>query len=473
MNVANSKSARGKSVKTYDGLQEPYVPVERRYEAGKALRARVPLEKHSGWIPGTRRSDPIQIIIESNRHRVAQLVPIRYARMLTSAFAFLRGAAAVMASDLSHTPVTGLRVQACGDCHLMNFGAFATPERRLVFDINDFDETLPAPWEWDVKRLAASFVVGARHIGFTRVDAESVSHAAVRSYRKWMAQYARMNLLDVWYDYIDLEQLIKVIPEQKWRTRMQSRIAKARAASAIEHDFPKLATHKGDRPRIRDNPPLIFHLEGQKAREYQRSVTDAHRKYLESLAPNYRVLISRFKLYDIAMKVVGVGSVGTLCLVALLMASDSDPLFIQIKEAGHSVLEPYAGASEYRNHGERVVVGQRMMQAASDMLLGWTHARLADRDFYVRQLRDMKISITMEAMDKTVLKFYGETCGRVLARAHARSGDAAMIAGYMGTSSAFEEAATNFAAQYADQTDHDYAALVEAVRSGRLEAAPD
>jgi hypothetical protein len=234
-------------------LQEPYVPVERRYEAGKALRARVPLEKHAGWIPGTRRSDPIQIIIESNRHGVAQLVPIRYARMLTSAFAFLRGAAAVMASDLSHTPVTGLRVQACGDCHLMNFGAFATPERRLVFDINDFDETLPAPWEWDVKRLAASFVVGARHIGLNRADTQGVSDAAIRSYRKWMAQYARMNLLDVWYDYIDLEQLIKVIPDQKWRTRMRPGSRRPGRRARSSNDFPKLATHKGDRARIRDN----------------------------------------------------------------------------------------------------------------------------------------------------------------------------------------------------------------------------
>jgi uncharacterized protein (DUF2252 family) len=430
----------------------------------------VPREVHAGWNKKSRRKDPVEILIESNKNRLPDLVPIRHGRMLTSPFAFLRGSAAVMASDLSQTPVTGLRVQACGDCHLMNFGSFATPERRLLFDINDFDETLPAPWEWDVKRLAASFVVAARYVGLARGAAESVAEAGTRSYRKNMDEYSRMNLLDVWYDHIDLEELIKTLPNPAWKKSWYSRIAKARARSILEHDFPKLVAKAGKEPRIKDNPPLIFHIEDAKSEEFHKSVTESHILYMESLAPHYRVLINRFKLCDIAIKVVGVGSVGTYCAIALLMASDSDPLFLQIKQANASVLEPYAGASEYANHGQRVVVGQRFMQAASDMLLGWSHGNLRGRDFYVRQLRDMKMSVIIETMDKEALTFYAKACGHVLARAHARSGDAAMIAGYMGNSSIFEEAIAEFASDYADQTEKDHNATVVAVRDGRLEA---
>jgi uncharacterized protein (DUF2252 family) len=262
-----------------------------------------------------------------------------------------------MASDLSRTPKTGIRVQACGDCHLLNFGAFATPERQLIFDINDFDETLPAPWEWDLKRLAASFAVAASYINLSRRDATTASESAVRSYRKWMGRYSQMRVLDLWYDHIDLEQLIKGMPDAEWQRRWRERVAKERARSIVEHDFPKLAARRGKRPRIKDNPPLIFHLPDQENSAQHKSATAAYFEYLESLAPHYREILERYKVEDFAVKVVGVGSVGTLCLIALLMASDDDPLFLQVKEANASVLEPYAGASEYPNHGQRVVLG--------------------------------------------------------------------------------------------------------------------
>jgi len=454
-----------------DRYNDPYVPWEERWEAGKRLRERVPREKHAGWTPPKDRPDSIELLIKSNSTRMPELVPIRHARMLTSSFAFLRGSAMVMASDLSRTPKTGIRVQACGDCHLMNFGAFATPERRLIFDINDFDETLPAPWEWDLKRLAASFAVAGGYINLSRRDASAASESTVRSYRKWMGRYSQMRVLDVWYDHVDLVQLIKDLPDAEWQRRWRQRVAKERARSVVEHDFPKLAARKGKRPRIKDNPPLIFHLPDQDNSDHHKSATAAHYEYLESLAPHYRAILERYKLEDLAIKVVGVGSVGTLCMIALLMASDEDPLFIQVKEANASVLEPYAGASEYTNHGQRVVVGQRYMQAASDMLLGWAHARLRGRDFYVRQLRDMKMSVIIEAMNANTLKYYAKVCGRVLARAHARSYDPAVIAGYMGKSAVFDEAIAKFAMAYSAQTDRDHESLAEAVRKGRVEAA--
>src|SRR5215469_4379952 len=456
--------------KNYDRFAERYIEPDQRRTSGKALREKVPRETHAGWRPPPRRKDPIDILSETNRDRMPNLVPIRHARMLTSAFAFFRGSAAIMAYDLSRTPSTRIRVQACGDCHLLNFGAFATPERRLLFDINDFDETLPAPWEWDVKRLAASFAVAARYTGLKRSEAEAIAETAVRSYRKWMAQYARMNTLDVWYDHVDVEELIKSLPNEAKQARLRKKIAKARAQSILEHDFPKLAAKQGKQPRIKDNPPLIFHLDETDTKEFHAAVTEGYFAYLRSLAPHHRALIDRFKLCDLAMKVVGVGSVGTLCAIVLGMVSDTDPLFLQIKEANASVVEPYAGASEYKNHGERVVVGQRFMQAASDMLLGWSHGNVRGRDFYVRQLRDMKMSVTIETMDKIGFDFYAKLCGRVLARGHARSGDAVMIAGYLGNRTVFDEAAAQFATEYADQTERDHDALIKSVRTGRLAA---
>jgi uncharacterized protein (DUF2252 family) len=288
-----------------------------------------------------------------------------------------------------------------------------------------------------------------------------------------MAKYSEMRALDIWYDHVDVEQLIEGLPDPEWQRRWRQRIAKEHAHSAIEHDFPKLAAHKGKKPRIKDNPPLIYHLPDEENSEYHKFATTSYDEYLESLAPHYRALIERYKLTDTAMKVVGVGSVGTLCMVALLMASDDDPLFLQVKEADASVLEPYAGASEYQNHGQRVVVGQRYMQAASDMLLGWARGPVRDRDFYVRQLCDMKMSVIMEAMDRESLKYYARVCGHVLARAHARSADPAMIAGYMGNSSVFDEAVAEFAMEYSAQTDRDHESLSEAVRKGRIEAASE
>ena len=454
-----------------DRRTERYVPWQKRWQTGRELRERVPREKHAGWTPPHNRTDPIDVIIKSNETRLPELVPIRYARMLTSPLAFLRGSAVVMASDLSRTPKTGIRVQACGDCHLMNFGAFATPERHLIFDINDFDETLPAPWEWDLKRLAASFAVAGKYIDLSRRDARASCESAVRSYRKSMARYAQMRVLDIWYDHVDMEDLIKGLPDAQWQKRWRERIVKEHARSVSEHDFPKLAARRGQKPRIKDHPPLIYHLEESQSGDFHRAVTTGHFAYVESLAPQYRAIIERYKLVDIAMKVVGVGSVGTMCAIGLLMASDDDPLFLQFKEANASVLEPYAGRSEYPNHGERVVFGQRFMQAASDMLLGWSHGELRGRDFYIRQLRDMKMSIILEAMDKNTLRYYAKVCGRVLAKAHARSADPAILAGYMGSSAIFDEAIGEFAMDYSAQTDRDHESLAEAVRKGRIEAA--
>ena len=450
---------------------EIYAPLKDRLQAGKALRERVPRDRHGGWTPAANRPDPIDLLIRSNEARLPDLVPIRNGRMLTSPFAFLRGSATVMASDLSQTPTTGVRVQACGDCHLMNFGAFATPERQLIFDINDFDETLPAPWEWDVKRLTASFAVAGKYIDLSEGDSRATCEAAVRSYRKSIAMYSQLRVIDIWYAHEEVEQLIKGLPDPEWQRRWRARIAKERAHSLVEHEFPKLAAHKGQKPRIRDNPPLIYHLPGETNHEFHRSTIASHSEYLESLAPHYRAIIERYKLMDVAVKVVGVGSVGTLCMIALLMASDDDPLFIQVKEADASALEPYAGASEFQNHGQRVVVGQRFMQAASDMLLGWAHGKVRGRDFYVRQLRDMKMCVVLEAMDRNSLKYYAKVCARVLARAHARSADPALIAGYLGNSTVFDEAVAQFAMDYSAQTDRDHQSLAEAVRSGRIEAS--
>jgi uncharacterized protein (DUF2252 family) len=466
------RATPGSARRNYDRLSDGYIPWEQRWRAGRELRERVPREQHAGWTARKDRPDPIQLLNKSNETRLPDLVPIRYGRMLTSAFAFLRGSAAVMAADLSRTPKTGIRVQACGDCHLMNFGAFATPERQLIFDINDFDETLSAPWEWDLKRLAASFAVAGKYININRRDAQAASESAVRSYRKSMIKYSQMRVMDIWYDHIDVDQFIGGFSDTNWQKRWRERIAKERARSVIEHDFPKLAARRGQKPRIKDNPPLIFHLPDERNEGFRKAVTAGHLAYVESLAPQYRAIVDRYKLVDFAMKVAGVGSVGTMCAIALLMASDDDPLFLQFKEANASVLEPYARASEYKNHGQRIVVGQRFMQAASDVLLGWSHGELRGRDFYLRQLRDMKMSIIMEAMDRETLRYYAKVCGRVLARAHARSVDPAIIAGYMGNSAIFDEAVAEFAMDYSVQTDRDHESLAEAVRNGRVEASP-
>lgn len=442
---------------------------ERRAD-GKALRTAVPRETQSGWTPPEDRRDPVDIVLASNAGRMQNLVPIRHARMLQSPFAFYRGTAAIMAADLARTTCSGLRVQACGDAHLSNFGGFASPEREVLFDVNDLDETLPAPWEWDLKRLAASVVLAGRHNRLKRSESERAGRAVAKSYRDHMAKYAFMRALDVWYDKIDLKRFLEALPDAKARARVAQRVEQARARSIAEHDFPKLAEHKGEKPRIKDNPPLVSHPDDLEENLASGNIAAAIERYRESLPDHIRLLYDRFEQCDIAIKVVGVGSVGTLCLVALYMAGNGDPLFLQIKEARPSVLEPYAGKSEYANNGQRVVVGQRLMQAASDIFLGWTYGNKG-RHFYVRQLRDMKMSAMIETMDGTMLKMYAESCAWALARAHARSGDAAMISGYMGTSRVFDDAIERFAIDYADQAERDYRAFAEACTSGRVEVA--
>lgn len=444
-------------------------PQERR-AAGKALREAVPRRSHAGWKAPADRADPIDLLIASNHGRVPELIPIRHQRMLQSAFAFYRGSAAIMAADLARTPVSGIRVQACGDCHLVNFGAFKRPERRLIFDINDFDETLPAPWEWDVKRLAASFVVAGHHIKSSPGECAEAATAAVRAYREQMAQFARMRQIEVWYHRAEVEELVNNVRSKSHQQLLRSGIEKARKRGIVDHDFPRLAENSAT-PRIKDNPPLIFHPPRQQTAEFHDMIAAALKLYRESLPEHCRMLIDRFKLCDVAIKIVGVGSVGTTCAIGLFMAADDDPLFLQFKEARASVLEPYAGASIYQNHGQRVVAGQRLMQSAGDMLLGWTHGEMRGRDFYVRQLRDMKIVPLIERMNAKILAGYGARCGQVLAQAHARSGDAATISGYLGTKDIFEHAITQFALDYADQNDKDYKSMQEAVNTGRIEAA--
>jgi uncharacterized protein (DUF2252 family) len=446
-----------------------WMPPEEWRASGKMLRDAVPRKSHAGWQPGKKRRDPIEIIIESNAGRLAELVPIRHGRMLQSAFAFLRGSAAIMAADLATAPATGIHVQACGDCHLLNFGGFATPERNQIFDINDFDETLPAPWEWDVKRLCASLVVAGRHIALKEREAESAARAAVAAYREHIREYARMHVLDVWYERIDSGKVLPALPSEA-RDRLSMRAEKIRRRRVIEHDFPKLAEKTGKGPRIRDDPPLIFHHPFQQDASFEEWLQDLLQEYRESLQEDRRVLFDQFRFCDAAMKVVGVGSVGTVCAVLLFMAADHDPLFLQIKEARPSVLEPYAGARIHANDGKRVVTGQRLMQAASDIFLGWTSGTKDGRHHYIRQLRDMKLSAEIETMDANILKAYGGLCGWVLARAHARSGSAATIAGYLGSTDEFDEAVTEFATDYADQTELDHKRFAAAIRGGRLQA---
>jgi uncharacterized protein (DUF2252 family) len=462
-------SNRTKSRDIVSSIGTRYRSADERRAEGKALREDVEREDHRGWKPPKNRRDPIEILIESNKGRLPQLVPIRFGRMLESPFAFYRGSTALMAADLSHTPVSGLRVQACGDAHLLNFGGFATPERNIIFDINDFDETLPAPWEWDLKRLTASIVIAGRYIELSESDCARAAKATARSYREHTADYASMRALEVWYDRIEIERFLKLDVDERIRRRFKKRLEKARRRTVTEHDYPKLVEERGVDPRIKDDPPLIFHPTRAQAPLLKTDYSEAIVRYRESLPKHMRVLFDRFHHFDFAIKVVGVGSVGTHCGVGLFMAADDDPLFLQVKEAGESVLEPYAGKSLCANHGQRVVEGQYLMQSASDIFLGWT--RGADgRDKYIRQLRDMKIGAIVQGWDPIMLRVYGEMCAWALARAHACSGDAAMISGYMGSSDAFDNAICEFAVEYADQNNRDYRWFVKAVRKGRLEA---
>jgi uncharacterized protein (DUF2252 family) len=463
-----SKRTRVSSA-TSDVAFRPWVE---RFETGRALRKKVSRQSHSGWKAPADRPDPVRLLIESDHGRIRELLPIRYGRMLESPFTFLRGGAAVMARDLAVTPKSGIRVQAGGDCHIMNFGAFATPERNLIFDVNDFDETLPAPWEWDLKRLAASVDVAGLSAGFKAKDREAAVQSAARSYREHTARYAKMRAFDVWYERIDFEPLVKKILQGAERRYTKEQIEKARKQHFPLHIRPVVVgRNRGTRRiEIEDNPPLVYHPARARRAAFAEQVARIIKRYRETLPANMRVLLNRFEYCDMSMKVVGVGSVGTFCAVALFLTADGEQLFLQLKEARESVLERYAGASRFTNHGERVVVGQRLMQAASDSFLGWTEGLDEDRHFYVRQLRDMKVSMAIDTMNTAELGYYAETCAWALSRAHARSGDAALIAGYLGSGQSFDDALVRFAADYSDQTVRDHAALRKAVKSGRIRA---
>jgi uncharacterized protein (DUF2252 family) len=438
---------------------------EERLAAGKVLRDSVPRISHAEWKPSKKRIDPIDVLEESNRDRVQELVPIRYGRMLRSPFTFLRGSAGLMAYDLATTPSTGLRVQACGDCHLLNFGLFATPERNLVFDINDFDETLPAPWEWDVKRLAVSFAVAARDNKLSDADGREAVLECVRAYRENLREYSRKSPLEIWYARLDVDTLIANAPDEKARKLRQGYAEKAHQR-IVENLFPKIASVKGGEHRLVDQPPVLFHVAEP---GMMKNVHEALDDYRKTLPDERRVLFDRYRMQDFAVKVVGIGSVGTRCFVGLFFDEENHPLLLQFKESCRSVLEPYAGKSRYDNQGQRVVIGQRLMQSSSDIFLGWTRGKRG-YDYFVRQMRDMKFSIPVEGASAVQLKRYAAICGGVLARAHAKSGDATTISGYLGKSDVFDQALGEFALAYAGQNEKDHAALVKAVRSGRVEA---
>jgi len=438
---------------------------DQRVADGKALRDTVPRQSHAGWKRQAKRRDPIDILKESSRGRLPELVPIRYGRMLRSPFTFLRGSSGLMAYDLATTPTTGIRVQACGDCHLLNFGLFATPERNLIFDINDFDETLPAPWEWDVKRLAVSFAVAARDNQLIDQQALAVAVECVRGDRVRLGECSKMSPLEVWYDRLDAQTIIDMALNAKIRKFREQLVAQAQQRIG-DYLYPKISGEVGGRRRLIDQPPVLFHISEKGS---ARIVREAMAAYRSSLPDERRVLFDRYRLEDIAVKAVGIGSVGTRCFVGLFFSAENHPLLLQFKEACPSVLEPYAGKSHYENNGQRVVTGQRLMQSASDIFLGWTHGR-AGRHLYVRQLRDMKMSVPVEGASAATHMLYAELCGRTLAHAHAKSGDAALISGYLGKSDTFDQAIGDFALAYADQNAKDHAALVAAVKAGRIKA---
>jgi len=432
------------------------------------LRRTCTRRSHALWRAPHDRPDPVRLVAEGNQGRIPQLVPLRHGRMMQSPFTYYRGAALAMAVDLATLPTTGVRVQACGDAHLGNFRCFATPERRVIFDIHDLDETLPAPWEWDLKRLATSFVIASRNNGLSEKRAEEAVLTCVRSYREHMIEFSEMCALEMWYYRLDADQLLDKIEDAEIRARAKKRLAKAKALSALEYDFPKLADSASESPTIKDNHPTIYHWHDHGSEEFDAAIRDGFARYRDSLPDDRRVLLDRYEFKDLAVKVVGVGSVGTFCGVILLMAGERDPLFLQLKQATASVLEPYAGKSVYANHGQRVVQGHRLMQSANDVFLGWTEGRF-QRQFYIRQLRDAKIKFAIETFRSAEMMLFAEWCGWTLARAHARSGESALIAGYLGESDVFDQAIADFAVAYADQSERDHQVLTKAARAGKLE----
>lgn len=440
-----------------------------RRAIGRSLRDSCPRVSHAGWKPDADRPDPIQIVKNSNVDRLPELIALRHGRMSATPFTFFRGSALAMATDLSKTPFTGYRVQCCGDAHLSNFGGFATPERQVIFSVNDLDETLPAPWEWDVKRLTASFVVASRNNGLTDESAADAVRTCVRSYREHMAELSEMSAMERWYIMLDSQDILASIKDQALRKRLIKRIDKARNSDPLADIFPKIAEQKDGRPIIRDILPTMYHPKGQSPGEINQDVQEAFDLYRKNLDPAYRILLDRYELKDAAIKVVGVGSVGTRCFVVLLMSGDGSPLFLQVKEARQSVLAPFAGKSKYANNGERIVRGYRLMQPASDIFLGWTQGRLG-RHFFVRQLRDVKIKPLVETWDGSTMKLFAEWCGRALALSHARSSDPSIISGYFGKSDTFDRALVSFSTDYANQNEKDHATFLAAIKSGKLKA---
>ena len=456
-------------------------PAERAAR-GKAARSEVPRASHAEWEPSSARPDPIGLLEQQAQTRVQELVPIRYGRMLVSPFTFYRGAALIMASDLAATPRTGVSVQLCGDAHLSNFGIFGTPERNMMFDVNDFDETHPGPWEWDVKRLAASLVVAGRDRGYSAKQYGAVVRAAVAEYRTAMREFAAKTNLEVWYAHLDIEKTVADYGSEltgKQLAKADTTIAKARTKDSLQ-SFAKLTHLVDGKPRIISDPPLIVPLEelfdGRGWDDLEQELRGLFRDYRRTLTNDRRRLLEQYDLAHLARKVVGVGSVGTRAWIALFLGRDEgDPLFLQVKEAEASVLEPFLGRSEYRDSGQRVVAGQRLMQSASDMFLGWKRIASGSldgrrHDYYVRQLHDWKGSADIETMKPSGMVAYSRLCAWTLAQAHARSGDRIAIASYLGSGDVFDRAITTFSEAYADQNERDYAALVDAVNSGRLEA---
>jgi uncharacterized protein (DUF2252 family) len=469
---------------------------------GEAARTHTPLESHGSWGPASDRPDPVELLREQNATREPDLVPVRHGRMMVSPFTFYRGAAKIMAADLSKTPTAGLDAQLCGDAHLSNFGVFGSPERRLLFDLNDFDETLPGPFEYDVKRMAASFTIAARNNGFSKAEVRAITMASVTAYRKAMIDFSKMGTLEIWYSHLDEDQLLTAMQGaaeaaardekgkkdktklgkkadkevQRAGKRARKAVTKAHTRDSLQA-LSKLGERVGDRYQIVSQPPIVIPsrdllgMSGIAPDEIDQLIRDQFRAYRATLQLDRRYLLEQFEIVDFARKVVGVGSVGTRAFIVLLQGrDDDDPLFLQVKEATTSVLEPYLRKSQFRQHGERVVQGQRMMQAASDIFLGWTKGIDVSRHFYWRQLRDMKGSAVVETMIPLGMTLYAGMCGWTLARAHARSGDPVATAAYLGEDEAFDRAVTDFSIRYAEQNERDYDAFVQAVRSGRLAA---
>ncbi len=441
-----------------------------RRKQGKALRDKCPRNSQAEWELRSKSKDIIELLEESDADRIPGLIPVKYQRMGVSPFTFFRGAAVLQARDLASAPVSGITVQACGDCHLANFGGFASPERVLVFDINDFDETFPGPWEWDVKRLGASLVLAARDRSFSKTIADGAVRAAAASYRGRMAEFAEMTVIETWYSQVNYDALkehFRKDPDMSARLSSKRKQAYSRNSEAV---IPKLTAVVHGQRKIKDEPPVIYHFDAF-AKDFEKQRLKFTEEYKNSLQADRRRLYERYRFQDAAIKVVGVGSVGTRCYLSLLMADEDDPLFLQFKEARRSVLEPPKGKSRYAHQGYRVIEGVHLMQAASDIFLGWA-STAGGHDYYVRQFRDMKVSAEVETFKPSTLVGYATMCGWALARAHAKAGDAAMIAGYLGSSDQFDDALAQYSEAYADQAERDYESFQSAIRSGRLPTEP-